>query len=47
MMRLGSKNDADEIINHPWFQDVDWDKLMKEELPSPFIPDMEKIRKKR
>lgn len=47
MMRLGSKNDADEIINHPWFQDIEWDKLMKEELPSPFIPDMDKIRKKR
>ena len=32
MMRLGSRGDADEIINHPWFSDVDWDKLMKEEL---------------
>lgn len=32
MIRLGSKRDADEIVNHPWFSDIDWDKLVKEEL---------------
>lgn len=47
MCRLGSNYDADEIIQHPWFQDIDWDRLIKGELQSPFIPDMEKIRKKR
>ena len=30
--RLGSKSDADEIVNHPWFSDIDWDKLIKKEL---------------
>ena len=39
--RLGSQNDADEIVNHPWFADMDWDKLMKKELPSPFQPDLD------
>jgi len=27
-VRLGSKTDADEIVNHPWFADMDWEKLM-------------------
>ena len=27
--RLGSNGDADEIVNHPWFKDIDWSKLMK------------------
>ena len=26
--RLGTANDADEIVNHPFFADIDWDKLM-------------------
>lgn len=39
--RLGSQNDADEIVNHPWFSDIDWDKIMKKELPSPFQPDLD------
>ena len=26
--RLGTTNDADEIVNHPFFADMDWDKLM-------------------
>jgi hypothetical protein len=47
MTRLGSKGDADEIVNHPWFSDINWDKLMKEELESPFIPDMDKLKLKR
>ena len=45
--RLGSKSDADEIVNHPWFADINWDKLIKKELDPPFLPDMEEIRKKR
>jgi len=41
--RLGSKNDADEIVNHPWFKDIDWENLMNKTLESPFKPDMEKM----
>ena len=47
LTRLGSKSDADEIVNHPWFKDINWDKLIKKELVPPFLPDMEEIRKKR
>ena len=45
--RLGSKNDADDIVNHPWFKGMDWDKLMKKELDAPFKPDMEYLRRKK
>jgi serine/threonine protein kinase len=41
--RLGSKNDADEIVNHPWFKDIEWEGLMNKTLESPFKPDMEKM----
>ena len=34
--RLGSQGDADEIVNHPWFADMDWDGLMSKKIPSPF-----------
>ena len=44
--RLGSKGDADEIVYHPWFHDVDWDKLMKKELTAPYIPDPSFAQKK-
>lgn len=39
--RLGTQNDADEIVNHPWFADMDWEKLMSKELKSPFEPDLD------
>ena len=38
--RLGSKNDADDLVNHPWFADMDWEKMMKKTLDAPFKPDM-------
>jgi serine/threonine protein kinase len=44
--RLGAKEDADEIVNHPWFADVDWDALMAKTIESPFKPDMNHIRNK-
>ena len=34
--RLGSKGDADEIVNHPWFADMDWEGLMSKKIESPF-----------
>jgi serine/threonine protein kinase len=27
-----------EIKSHPWFFNLDWDLLLKKELPSPFLP---------
>ena len=46
--RLGSQNDADEIVNHPWFKTgIDFDKLMKKEIKAPFVPDMEKLKGKK
>ena len=37
--RLGSNGDADEIVNHPWFQDFDWESLIGKKLEAPFKPD--------
>ena len=46
--RLGSKNDADDIVNHPWFaKGINFDKLLTKELPAPFLPDLEKIKSKK
>lgn len=40
--RLGSKPDGSEDIEllkkHPWFKDINWDKLLKKEIDPPFIP---------
>lgn len=44
--RLGSNGDADEIVNHPWFKGVEWDKIMKKEVKAKFIPDLDKIKPK-
>lgn len=27
-----------EIKQHPWFFNLDWDLLLKKELPAPFVP---------
>lgn len=45
--RLGSTNDADEVVEHPWFKDVDWEGLMKKTVDLPFKPDMEALKKKK
>ena len=37
--RLGSgPTDADEIKEHPWFDELDWDKIMRKEYPPEFVP---------
>lgn len=36
--RLGAKNDADELMAHPFFHDVDWDALGRKALVPPFKP---------
>ena len=25
---------------HPWFKDINWDKMLNKEYPSPFMPNM-------
>jgi len=45
--RLGSQNDADDLVNHPWFRGFDWDGIMSKKLNAPFKPDMEYLAKKK
>ena len=41
--RLGSKNDIEEIKNHAYFSDVNWDKVYKKEyIPHPIVRDINK-----
>ena len=43
--RLGSKYDVEEIKNHPYFDDVDWNKIYNREyMPPPIIRDTNKIK---
>eukprot|EP01126_Amoeba_proteus_P040490 TRINITY_DN431_c0_g2_i9.p1 TRINITY_DN431_c0_g2~~TRINITY_DN431_c0_g2_i9.p1 ORF type:complete len:293 (+),score=61.87 TRINITY_DN431_c0_g2_i9:800-1678(+) len=30
--------DPERIKAHPWFRDIDWDKLVRLEIPPPFVP---------
>ena len=39
--RLGYENDGDEILEHPFFADIDFEKLMGEELVAPYKPDLQ------
>ena len=36
--RIGSDGGIDQILQHPWFSDIDVNKLLNKELPPPFIP---------
>ena len=38
--RLGATNDAAEILAHPWFADLDMDRLQNFEIDAPFLPGM-------
>lgn len=31
-------NGPEEVKEHVWLKDVDWDKLYRKVLPSPFVP---------
>jgi serine/threonine protein kinase len=39
--RLGKKDDVNEIINHPWFEEIDMDELYAKSIKPPFIPKIE------
>ncbi len=34
------KAGADDIIKHKWFETIEWDRLLKYQVPSPFKPPM-------
>lgn len=37
--RLGcSASDAEEIKNHPWFNDVNWEAMLEKKIKAPFVP---------
>ena len=36
--RLGTTADSLEIMNHPWFRDFDWAKLLDKSLTPPYNP---------
>lgn len=36
--RLGSNGDIDQVKEHPFFAPIEWDRLCKREIPSPFVP---------
>lgn len=36
--RLGSKNGLEEVISHPFLASMDFEKMIKKELDSPFKP---------
>jgi len=31
-------NGPEEVKDHIWFADYDWDKLLNKKVPSPFVP---------
>lgn len=35
---MGSKKDGEELKQHPWFKGMDWAKLLKKEVDTPFKP---------
>lgn len=36
--RMGTKDGIREIMAHPWFEDLDFDKLLKQRIEAPFKP---------
>ncbi|RJE17232.1 serine threonine-protein kinase, partial [Aspergillus sclerotialis] len=41
--RLGAHGDAEELMQHPFFADIDWDALGKKNLVPPFKPKLASI----
>lgn len=38
--RLGAVNDVDDILAHPWFADIDINKMLERKLKPPFKPQL-------
>ena len=41
--RLGANGDAEELKNHPFFDDIDWDALTKKMVVPPFKPKLKSV----
>lgn len=41
--RLGSNGDVNEILSHPFFADIDFEKLQRKEILPPYMPDAEQM----
>jgi len=39
-VRLGTKGSIEELLEHPWFSDIDKDALLSRKLEAPFIPEL-------
>ena len=39
--RLGQHGDVEEILNHPWFAELDMDDILKKKIEAPFVPKIE------
>jgi hypothetical protein len=42
LKRLGSEADAKEIKSHPFFKEIDWEKLFQKKIEPPFKPSVGK-----
>ena len=38
--RLGLKTGVDEILEHPWFQDINIDAILNKKMQAPFVPNI-------
>jgi serine/threonine protein kinase len=38
--RVGARSGAAAIKSHPWFKDIDWSRLEREQVMPPFVPDV-------
>ena len=41
--RLGSNGDVNEVVSHPFFSDIDFDKLQRKEIKPPYMPSPEQM----
>jgi serum/glucocorticoid-regulated kinase 2 len=41
--RLGSNGDVNEVVSHPFFSDIDFDKLQRKEIKPPYMPSAEQM----
>lgn len=37
--RLGAQKGGHAVRTHPWFKDIDWESIQREEVMPPFVPD--------
>lgn len=42
MYRIGTNGGKEEIMKHPWFNDINWKKVYDKKMKSPYIPDIKK-----